>query len=265
VQVHAVDFYITESTYGKRQHDDFATMNNKVAEVVNRTHARGGKIIIPAFSVGRTQEIVYCLNQLWQEKKIPEIPVFVDSPLSTNATEVFRMHPECFDLETTDFLHEHEDPFGFARLKYIRDVDGSRKLNSYDAPCIIISASGMCEAGRILHHLKNNVEDPENTILIIGFMAENTLGRRLVERHEQVKIFGEPYALKAEVVIQNAFSAHADRDELLEYLGGINVKELKQVFVVHGEEDQSLALANNIRDIVTCEVTVPQEGDTVEL
>ena len=263
MQVHAVDIYITESTYGNRLHDNLLTLNQKVAEVVNRTHEREGKIIIPAFSVGRTQEIVYCLNQLWRENKIPEIPVFVDSPLSTNATEVFRMHPECFDLETTNFLQHYDDPFGFARLTYIRDVNESMKLNTFDKPCIIISASGMCEAGRILHHLKNNIENPKNTVLIIGFMAENTLGRRLVEKEDTVNIFGEPHKLRSEVVILNAFSAHADRNELLAYLGGINTEQLKQIFVVHGEEDQSLALEEGIRSMVSCDVMVPKSGDSV--
>ena len=261
-QIHELDILITESTYGNRFHDDLTTVNTKLADVVNRTFDRGGKVIIPSFSVGRTQEIVFCLNQLWHEKKIPEMPVFVDSPLSTNATNVFRMHPECFDLETYNFLQKYDDAFGFSKLTYTRDVEESKKLNTIKKPCIIISASGMCEAGRILHHLKNNIEDPKNTVLIIGFMAPNTLGRRLVERHKEVKIFGEPYKLRAEVTILNAFSAHADRNELLNYIKGINVGNLKKVFVVHGEEDQSLALADGIREFVSCDVFVPEQGET---
>jgi len=264
-QIHLLDVLITESTYGNRLHDDLLELHKKVADVVNRTYERGGKIIIPAFSVGRTQEIVYCLNQLWQDNKIPEIPVFVDSPLSTNATEVFRKHPECFDVETYKFLKEHDDPFGFAKLNYTRDVEESKKLNTYKGSCIVISASGMCEAGRILHHLKNNIEDPNNTVLIIGFMAENTLGRRLVERKESIKIFGDSYKLRAEVVVLNAFSAHADRDEILKYIGAINKDQLKKIFVVHGEEDQSLALAEGIKKIFSCDIVVPELGQKIKV
>lgn len=265
VQVHAVDVLIIESTYGNRVHDDLATVTGKLASAVNRTYERGGKIIIPAFSVGRTQEITYYLNTLLHEGKIPELPIFVDSPLSTNATEVFRMHPECFDMETRRFLQRHDDPFGYGRFKYIRDVEESKKLNTYKEPCIIISASGMCEAGRILHHLKNNIGNAYNTILIVGFMAQNTLGRRLVERHDTVKIFGEPYELRAEVVVLNAFSAHADRNELLKYVSGINTTRIKKVFVVHGEEDQSLSFADALTRIVPGDIEVPELGEEVEI
>ncbi|MBC7187467.1 MAG: MBL fold metallo-hydrolase [Calditrichaeota bacterium] len=264
-QIRDVDVLITESTYGNRLHEELAEIPQRLADIVNRTYERQGKIIIPAFSVERTQEVVYYLNQLWREHRIPDLPVFVDSPLSTNATAIFRMHPECFDRETYQFMQEHEDPFGFDQLHYVRDVQESKKLNTLNEPCIIISASGMCESGRILHHLVNNIENPANTILIVGYMAENTLGRRLVERHEWVKIFGEPYRLRAEVAILNAFSAHADRQELLAYLRAMNVERLKHVFVVHGEPSQAEPLAEALRTMVQCEVRIPELGDAVRV
>ena len=259
------DVLITESTYGGRYHDDLTMLNDKLAKVVNETYARGGKIIVPAFSVGRTQEIVYALHELTNKKRIPKIPIFVDSPLSVNATEVFRMHPECYDEETNQFLLNQEDPFGFGRLRYVKNVAESKKLNSYAKPCMIISASGMCEAGRILHHLGNNVEDPKNTILIVGFMAENTLGRRLVERQELIKIFGDKHRLRAKVVKLNAFSAHADHDELLEYIGQLDRDRLKHVFVVHGELGQSEALAQGIASLGISGVQVPELGETISI
>ncbi len=264
-QVRDVDVLVIESTYGSRLHERIAELPQKLAEIVKRTYERRGKIIVPAFSVERTQEVVYFLNQLWQEGQIPDLPVFVDSPLSTNATAIFRMHPECFDQETYRFMQEHEDPFGFDRLHYVRDVEESKKLNTFNEPCIIISASGMCETGRILHHLKNNIENPANTILIVGFMAENTLGRRLVERQEWVNIFGEPHRLRAEVAILNAFSAHADRDELLAYVRGMRPERLRHVFVVHGEPSQAEPLAEALRALVKCEVRVPEYEDVVEV
>jgi len=264
-QVREADVLITESTYGSRLHEKLTEVPQRLAQIVNRTYERRGKIIVPAFSVERTQEVVYFLNQLWQEQRIPDLPVFVDSPLSTNATSIFRMHPECFDLETYHFMQEHEDPFGFDRLRYVRDVEESKKLNALKEPCIIISASGMCESGRILHHLKNNIEDPANTILIVGYMAENTLGRRLVERDEVVNIFGEPYRLRAEVAILNAFSAHADREELLAYIRGMNPERLRHLFVVHGEPSQAEPLAEALRSLVKCEVRIPELEDAVEI
>ncbi|MDZ7338268.1 MAG: MBL fold metallo-hydrolase [candidate division KSB1 bacterium] len=264
-QVRDVDVLIIESTYGARLHERPEEIPDRLADVINRTYQRGGKIIVPAFSVERTQEVVYYLNQLWQEHRIPEIPVFVDSPLSTSATAIFRMHPECFDRETYEFMQQHEDPFGFERLHYVRDLEESKRLNTLREPCIIISASGMCETGRILHHLKNNIENPANTILIVGFMAENTLGRRIVERQEWVKIFGETYRLRAEVVIMNAFSAHADREELLAYVQNMDLSRLGRVYVVHGEASQAEPFRQALSALVDGEVRIPDQGDAVEL
>jgi metallo-beta-lactamase family protein len=235
-----------------------------LARVVSQTIRSGGKIIIPAFSLGRTQEIVYTLHKLQGAGKIPQVEIFVDSPLAVNVTDIFRLHPECFDRETNRIIASDGNPFGAESVKYIRDVEESKKLNLREDPCIIISASGMCESGRILHHLKNNIEDPRTTILVVGFMAKNTLGRRIVEGEERVKIFGEPYRLNAKVEILNEFSAHADRDGLLGYVN--NTKDsLKGVFVVHGEEEQSEALAEGIRELGVQNVLVPDLGEEVSL
>lgn len=259
------DILFTESTYGGRFHDDYPTVNQKLAQIVNDTYARGGKIIVPAFSVGRTQEIVYALHQLTLEGQIPELPIFVDSPLSVNATQVFRMHPECYDEETRELLLQTRDVFGFGKLRYIENVEESKKLNRMKKPCIIISASGMCEAGRILHHLRNNIEDERNTILIVGFMAENTLGRRLVEGIPEIRIFGEEYRLAAQVVKLNAFSAHADHDELLSWISNYDRERLRNIFILHGEFAGSEALAHGLSSIGYSQVTIPERGELVEV
>jgi metallo-beta-lactamase family protein len=241
-------------------------MKAKLQKTVQETVNRGGKIIVPSFSVGRTQELVYFLHELFNEHALPEIPIYVDSPLSVNVTEVFRLHPECFDKETREeFLANHMDPFGFYRLRYIRYVEESKKLNTMKEPCMIISASGMAEAGRILHHLANNVADPKNTILVVGFMAENTLGRRIVERQPQVKIFGEEYPLNAQVVITNGFSAHADQKELMTYFKGLKQDRLRHVCLVHGETDGIEALAGEIKKTGFDRITIPQRGEKIKL
>jgi metallo-beta-lactamase family protein len=265
--VENVDYFITESTYGDRLHDTAETTGEALRAVIADTYQRGGKVIVPAFSVGRTQELVYALHRLTQARQIPELPIFVDSPLSVNVTEIFRLHPECYDEEVMQFLAagNHRDPFGFHRLTYVRSVEGSKELNRLQDPAIIISASGMCEAGRILHHLKNNVEDPRNTVLIVGWQAPYTLGRRLVERQPVVKIFGEKYKLKARVETINGFSAHADRDELLAYARQLESSRLRSTFVVHGEEAASLALAEGLRDLGLGHVSVPQLAEVFEL
>jgi len=265
-QLDWTDALITESTYGNRLHDPIGDMKTKLQKVVNDTVSRGGRIIVPSFSMERTQELVYMLHELFNEKALPEIPVYVDSPLSVNITEVFRLHQENFDEETREaFLDDNKDPFGFYRLRYIRNVEESKQLNTSRESCMIISASGMCEAGRILHHLKNNVEDRRNTVLIVGFMAENTLGRRIVEKEPVIRIFGEEHPLRAEVVKMNGFSAHADRNELLAYYQGIEKEKLRRVFVVHGEPDQSESLAEAIRQQGVPEVHVPDRGNEFEL
>ncbi|MFZ5919326.1 MAG: MBL fold metallo-hydrolase RNA specificity domain-containing protein [Chloroflexota bacterium] len=264
--IEPVDFFITESTYGDRLHGPPAEAEKELRRVVNETFQRGGKIIIPAFSVGRTQELVYALHRLSVARKIPELPIFVDSPLSTNVTEIFRLHPECYDQETRDFLSGsgERDPFGFHRLRYIREVEDSKSLNFLRDPAVIISASGMCENGRILHHLKNNIEDARNTVLIVGWQAPHTLGRRLVERQPVVRIFGQEYNRRAPVEVINGFSAHADRNELLDFVAHLN-GSLKQVFVVHGELQASMSLAEGIRAQGVPQVWVPEQGQEIEV
>lgn len=258
------DYLITESTYGDRLHESILDAGERLEKVVKKTVERGGKILIPAFSVERTQEIVYHLNLLWKANKIPDLPIYVDSPLAANVTEVFANHPECFDGKTyREFVENRENPFGFGRLKYTRSVEESKKLNDLKGPAIIISASGMCEAGRILHHLKNNIEDPKNTIMIVGYMAANTLGRKILEEQKQVNIFGEPYQLRAQVVVMDAFSGHADRSDLLDYIS--RIEGLKKIFLVHGEESQSKAFKKNLGQNGFKDVTVPGRGESAEI
>ena len=264
VLVHDLDYLITESTYGDRLHDDIRHVEDEMAEIVAETYSRSGKVIVPAFAVERTQEVVYTLHRLQNAGRIPALPVYVDSPLAVDATEIFRLHPECFDEETNAFLLREQDPFGFRGLHYVRNVEESKLLNDLDGPMVIISASGMCEAGRILHHLKRNIESPRNTVLIVSFQAEHTLGRRIAEKQEKVRIFGDEYRLRAQVKIIDAFSAHADRDELLSWIDQAD-SNLKGVFVIHGEEEESLALADGISKLGVPNIFVPHHGETLSV
>ncbi len=260
----AVDYLVMESTYGDRLHKEVEAVAGKLADIINRTCARGGKIIAPSFAVGRTQQLVLMLHELADAGRIPSIPIFVDSPLAVNVTEVFRKHAECFDEETRGFLERGEDPFGFSRLRYVRDVSESKGLNDLRGPFLVISASGMCEAGRILHHLRNSIEDPRNTVLITGFQAEHTLGRKIVDKLPEVPIFGEPLRLRAEVAKINELSGHADQRELLAWMKPF-APGLKRVFLVHGEPGQSEALARAIRERYELDVVIPKRGQTFEL
>jgi len=260
----AVDYLIVESTYGDRIHEPIQSAAAKLADIVNRTYHRGGKLIVPAFAVGRTQQLVLLLHQLINAKAIPHFPIFVDSPLAVNVTKVFRKHPELFDTEATNFLDRREDPFGFSRLTYIKDVEQSKALNDLRGPFMIISASGMAEGGRILHHLKNNIGDPRNTILITGYQAENTLGRKILERQPEVPIFGDPMRLRAEVQELGALSGHADRQEMLDWMKPI-APGLKKVFLVHGETDQQTGFAEAIRSRYGLDVLVPERGESFDL
>ncbi len=239
------DILIMESTYGNRLHPPYPESENELERIINATYKRNGVLLIPAFAVGRTQQIVYALHRLHDEKKIPHLPIYVDSPLATNTTEIFRMHPECFDAEMGSFLLDdhHNDPFGFDTLSFTQNVEESKKLNSLNRPAVIISASGMMEGGRILHHLRNRIGDPRNTILVTGWQAPNTLGRRIVNRERDVRIFGEEFTVKAEVEVITGFSGHADRDELLAWTGAME-KKPEHTFIVHGEEESSKALAD---------------------
>jgi len=261
------DYLISESTYGGRFHKPVEEMGTQLLEPILRAYETKGKIVIPAFSVGRTQEIVYILHKLSVEGKIDHIPVFVDSPLSVNVTDVFKGHPECFDRETLDILSSptDNDPFGFERLRYVRSVEESKELNDREGPFIIIAASGMCEAGRIVHHLANTVSDPNNVILIVGYQAENTLGKKLVMKEPVVNIHGEPHDVRANVVVLNSFSGHADRNELLTYMNGFDRKRMRRIFLVHGDPDQAGKLREGLQGAGFANVDVPSRGDTVTL
>jgi metallo-beta-lactamase family protein len=259
------DWLIAESTYGGKTHEPADRAKTALADVVGRTAARGGKVIIPAFAVGRTQELVYALDQLWNEERIPHIPVFVDSPLAVNVTGVFQTHPECYDAELRDYLHTDDDPFGFEKLEYVRDVQRSKSLNGMRVPMVIISASGMAEHGRILHHLRNNIEDPRTTVMIVGYQAEHTLGKRIVERRETVNIFGRPHRLKAEVAVMDYFSAHADEPGLVGFIEQQDRERLRTVFLVHGDEPRQEALRDALTDEGYEDVAIPARGESVEL
>lgn len=259
-----VDYLIIESTYGGRLHRGDVEVKDKLAETVRRTAERGGKLIVPAFAVGRTQQLVLLLHELTLAKRIPELPIFVDSPLATNVTEVFRSHPECYDAQTRKFLLDKGDPFAFGRLRYTRSVEESKALNDLRYPFIVISASGMCEAGRVLHHLRNNVSDPRNTVLITGYQAQHTLGHKMLEKRHEVPIFGVPYRLRADVVKLNELSGHADQRELLQWMQPF-AKGLKGVFLVHGEPEQSAAFKVAIKERYGLDAVLPQVGQTVDL
>ncbi len=261
-QVRNVDYLITESTYGGRYHRPYKEVSSELLDLIKSTYKKRGKIVIPAFSVGRTQEIVYEIQNLYERKELPDIPIFVDSPLSVNVTEIFKRHPECYDEETLKIIQNNENPFGFARLQYVKDVQESRKLNDINEPCIIISASGMCEAGRILHHLKNSISDKKNVILIVGYQAQGTLGRRLVEKKKIVRIFGEEYKRRADVVVLNEFSSHADRGDLLNYAKNSGAEK---IFCVHGDPEQIEKFVQGLKELDRKEINVPERGDIFEL
>lgn len=259
------DVIISESTYGGRFHKPAQETEEELEDIIVKNRGRRGKIIVPAFSVGRTQELVLALHNLFKRNVITKMPIYVDSPLSVNATEVFRKHEECFDEETLQYVMNDEDPFAFKLLNYTKSVEDSIKLNDCDEPCIIISASGMAETGRVLHHLRNSIEDPRNTVLIVGYNAPHTLGRRLVEREEEIKIFGEEHKLRAEVVVMNSFSAHADRKETLEFFDSFDRKKLKRTYLVHGDYDQQLKLQSGLETAGFSNIKIPERGDVFAL
>ena len=227
-----------ESTYGNRDHESVDGARAHLADVIRKTAARGGRILIPAFAVGRTQELLYSLNSLFREGAIPSIPVYVDSPLAIDTTTVFEMHPDTFD-QSEDMVRKVKELFDFPLLHFTRDVEESKAINASKGPMIVIAASGMMEAGRILHHLANGASDPRNTILVVGFQAEHTLGRRIVEKQPMLKIFGDEIPLRAEVVVINGYSAHADRTELTAWLDKVKATSpnLGPVWLVHGEPE----------------------------
>jgi len=258
------DVLLMESTYGGRLHEPAERLRDKLLSLFRDAVQRRSKVIIPAFSVGRTQRFVYLLNGLWNEGVLPPVPVYVDSPLAVNATDVFKKHPECYDEETLELLRTDPDPLGFKTLHYVRSVEESKALNNRSGPLVIISASGMCEGGRVLHHLAHAIESPNNTVLIIGFQAENTLGRRLVEGRQPIRIYGETYTLRAKVETLNGLSAHADQAELLRWVDSAG-GALGKIFLVHGEEDQAQALAAKLAERGLYNVEIPAPGDSWEL
>ncbi len=263
--IESADVLLIESTYGTRVHKPLADASKKLEQIINETCHRGGKLIVPAFAVGRTQELVYRIHKLVENRDVsPDLAIYVDSPLAIDATGIYRLHPETYDEETAQFMLEdrHGDPFGFDMMRYTRSTRESKELNFLKEPAVIISASGMAEAGRILHHLKNNIEDPRNTILIVGWQAAHTLGRRIVEKQPKVKILGAEYHLNAQVEAINGFSAHADRNELLAWTGHLQTPP-QHTYIVHGEEDVSLAFAETLKkEQQFPEVTVPQLGQS---
>lgn len=257
-----VDYLIIEATYGDRLHEDFTSADNKLLEILYDTCVnKRGKLIIPSFSVGRTQEIVYTLNNFYNEGKLPKIEVYVDSPLAINATEVFRMHPECFNKDILNVMLYDPDPFGFNTLHYIRNVEDSKKLNYIEDPCIIISASGMMEAGRIKHHLANNISKSNTTVLAVGYCAPETLGAKLLSGVKQVSIHGNIYDVKARIEKIDSYSGHADYKEILEFLKCQNPSDIKQTFIVHGEYNAQLNLKKELENIGFNNIFIPEKND----
>ena len=269
-----IDLLIMESTYGDRTHEPVVDLKPRLKEVLVETYDRGGTIMIPSFAFGRTQELLYVLHELYLEGNVPRFPVFVDSPLATNITRVFVEHPEAYDDETHEaFLQKGKNPFQFEEVSFVGSVEESIALNKDQTPHIVVSASGMCEAGRILHHLRHKIHDPKNTILIVGYMAQNTLGRRILEQGQAyadagrkgdppiVKIMGKEYPLKARVIKLGGFSAHADKDEMYRLLQKSDLN-IKKIALVHGEEDQILAFEKDLKGN-GFNTVVPRRGQTV--
>ncbi|MBZ0256728.1 MBL fold metallo-hydrolase [bacterium] len=264
VYINDADVMLLESTYGNREHEPIETADDQLAKAVNDIQARKGKLIIPTFALERTQEIVYCLRKLLKQKRIEPLPVFIDSPLAIKVTEIFRLHQECFDEEIISLFNYREDPFDFPHLEMSRSKESSQALNDTEGPMIILSASGMCEAGRILHHLRNNIGDPNNMILIVGFQAKNTLGRKILERHSTVHIFGMEHNLEAEVRVINAYSGHADRHGL-DTFANASKDTLKKLFLVHGEPEQSKAMGERLLQNGFTHVHIPERGEYVDI
>ncbi len=257
-----LDYLIMESTYGGRVHAPIEQAKVRLKEVIDRTIGRGGKILIPAFSLERTQEVIYLLNELFKEKAIPIIPIYVDSPLATEITDSFVNHSDYMNNRTSEAINHGDNPFEFLSLRFVKDQQESKRLNVDKRPMVIIAGSGMCESGRILHHLKNNIEDSRNTVLVVGYMAKDTLGRKIVERQRFVRIFGVECELNAEVVVINALSGHADKNDLVNFVSAC--LPLKRIFLVHGEEDQSQILADTLSRS-GLDVYIPAKDEEIEL
>jgi metallo-beta-lactamase family protein len=256
---------ITESTYGDRLHKPIQEMDDELAGVLRRTYERGGKVVIPSFALERAQEVLYALRMLKKAGKFPNMPVYVDSPLTVKITDIFKLHPECYDAETRKLLSENASPFELDELHYVSEKEDSKAIDASRDPCIIISASGMCEAGRIVHHLKATIENEKNTVVIVGYQAQHTLGRRLVERRPRVKIFGVERDLRAEVVVLNGFSAHADQKDLLAFVDETRARGpgLEHVALVHGDPPAQKVLGGMIEEHGVRDVRIPAPGDVM--
>ncbi len=258
-----IDFLLMESTYGGREHEAPPGVDDHFENVLKQALKRGGKVLIPAFAVERTQQLLYVLHELFQKGAIPKIPVFVDSPLAVSATEIYRLHPDCFNEEVYQSLFERENPFGFDHLSLVRSVTASKALNQLEGPSIIIAASGMCEAGRILHHLKNHITEPRTTVLFVGYCAENTLGRRIRDGIKEVSILGGKYRVRAKIETIDSFSGHADHSELLDYFRRITGSKQK-VWLVHGEEQSASTLREALQSEHAGQIEVGRMGVEVE-
>jgi metallo-beta-lactamase family protein len=260
------EILITESTYGDRLHQDSEVIIEELLNIVVDTCVtKGGKLIIPAFSVGRTQEIVFALNNFFNAGRLPKIDIFVDSPLAVNATTVFRMHPECFNKNFSDVLEKDPDPFGFDNLYYINKVEDSKKLNDHKKACVIISASGMMEAGRVKHHLANNISDPKNTILIVGYCAPTTLGAKIGRGDKEVSIFGTVYEVKAEVKKIESFSGHGDYKEMISFISCQDKSSLSRIFIVHGEYETQKKYVSTLTGEGFKNIEIPAKGQEFEI
>jgi metallo-beta-lactamase family protein len=260
------DVLVTESTYGDRLHTDFETAEDDLKLVVLETcFKKKGKLIIPAFSVGRTQELLFALNRLIGDGRIPRIKVFVDSPLSVNATNIMKLHPECFNDEMLTFMKNDPDPFGFNGLDYVQTEEDSKRLNNIKEPCIIISASGMMEAGRVKHHLANSISYERNTILVVGYCAPSTLGARIRRGDKEVSIYGVNYEVKADVRVLESFSAHGDYNEMIAFLKFQDPKKIRQTFLVHGEYETQLSYQEKLAHEGFTNIAIPEKGQTFEI
>ena len=257
---------IMESTYGDRNHDPIEEMEDRLDEVITRTIERGGKVVVPSFALERAQELIYSLKKLKDKGRLPDVPVYVDSPLTVKLTDVFRMHPECFDSKTRESLLKGDSPFDFDGLRYVSSVEDSKAIDRSDQPCVIISASGMCEFGRVVHHLVATIEDRKNAVLIVGWQAQHTLGRRLVEQRTRVRIFGVERERHAEVIVLNGFSAHAGQDDLLAYAEAVRAAgPLRQIALVHGEDLGRHALKSLLEKRGFPTVHAPVNGDRIDI
>jgi metallo-beta-lactamase family protein len=257
---------ITESTYGDRRHKPIGAMEDELASVLKRTYERGGKVVIPSFALERAQEVLYAIRALRKQGRMPPMPVYVDSPLTVKITDIFRLHPDCYDKETRALIQSDDSPFEFSELHYVQEKEASKAIDISNEPAVIISASGMCEAGRIVHHLKATIESEKNTICIVGYQAQHTLGRRIVERRQRVKIFGVERDLRAEVVTLNGFSAHADQTDLVEYAEALAARgPLGKIALVHGEPQPQAMLREKLKSRGIDDVHIPAPGTSLEV